>query len=50
METCLICTEEIKIAAFGQCNHPICHLCCLRLRALYKSNQCPYCKVGGFDL
>jgi hypothetical protein len=42
---CLICTEEIKYHAIGSCNHSCCHICSLRLRALYKSNSCAYCKV-----
>ncbi|KAJ3223366.1 hypothetical protein HK099_001242 [Clydaea vesicula] len=42
---CLICTEEIVWFAFGKCNHKICHICCLRLRGLYKSNSCTLCKV-----
>ncbi|KAI8906724.1 hypothetical protein EDD86DRAFT_209613 [Gorgonomyces haynaldii] len=44
-ETCFICTEPMVWQAFGECNHPICHTCSLRLRALYKKNECQYCKT-----
>jgi hypothetical protein len=27
------------------CNNAFCHNCSLRLRALYKSTNCPFCKV-----
>jgi len=43
--TCIICTEDVKLYAVGVCNHPICHKCSLRLRVLYQSKECPYCKV-----
>ncbi|RKP10601.1 hypothetical protein THASP1DRAFT_12632 [Thamnocephalis sphaerospora] len=41
---CFICTEPAKIFALGECNHRMCHVCALRLRALYKNKQCVYCK------
>ncbi|OZJ05237.1 hypothetical protein BZG36_02291 [Bifiguratus adelaidae] len=41
---CFICTEPIAIFAVGECNHRTCHLCSLRLRALYKTRHCAYCK------
>ncbi|KXS13605.1 hypothetical protein M427DRAFT_45557 [Gonapodya prolifera JEL478] len=41
---CFICTEPITYYALGACNHRICHICSLRLRALYKIRECPYCK------
>lgn len=43
--TCPVCTDPIHIAAFGSCNHAICHMCSLRLRALYKKHDCAMCKV-----
>ncbi|KAJ1512288.1 hypothetical protein HMI55_006291 [Coelomomyces lativittatus] len=43
---CCICTDSIEIYSIGECNHRVCHICSLRLRALYKSNQCPYCKTN----
>lgn len=42
---CFICTEKIVIYSTGPCNHPICHLCSLRLRALYKTNECSSCRA-----
>lgn len=42
---CFICTEPIAIFAVAECNHRTCHLCSLRLRALYKTRNCAYCKV-----
>ncbi|KAJ3122519.1 hypothetical protein HK098_002780 [Nowakowskiella sp. JEL0407] len=47
---CIICTEPISIYAFGSCNHRQCHLCALRLRALYKSKSCSYCKTDQASL
>ncbi|KAI3649866.1 hypothetical protein MP228_005498 [Amoeboaphelidium protococcarum] len=44
-DLCPICTEDIQIYSFGECNHEVCHLCSLRLRALYKNNQCALCKT-----
>jgi len=41
---CFICTEPILFHAVGSCNHRVCHVCSLRLRALYKSRLCAYCK------
>jgi hypothetical protein len=42
---CFICTESIIVGAFGPCGHLTCDLCMLRLRALYKTKTCAYCKV-----
>lgn len=44
-ELCFICTEPIVTYAVGACDHRFCHLCALRLRALYKTRNCAYCKV-----
>jgi len=43
--SCIICTEDVELYAVGSCNHPICHKCSLKLRLLYKTKECPYCKV-----
>ncbi|KAF9183649.1 hypothetical protein BGZ51_003878 [Haplosporangium sp. Z 767] len=43
--SCFICTENIVIFAVSDCNHRTCHLCSLRLRALYKTKNCAYCKA-----
>lgn len=42
---CWICAEPIKYYAVSECNHRTCHVCSLRLRALYKKNDCTFCKV-----
>lgn len=42
---CIICTEPITFYAVADCNHRTCHLCSLRLRALYKIKNCAYCKT-----
>lgn len=45
-ELCFICTEPIKTFAVAQCDHRTCHKCTLRLRALYDTRNCAYCKVS----
>ena len=42
---CWICAEPIKYYAVSECNHRTCHVCALRLRALYKKLDCTFCKV-----
>ncbi|GAN04033.1 C2H2 finger domain protein [Mucor ambiguus] len=44
-ELCFICTEPIKTFAVAQCDHRTCHKCTLRLRALYDTRNCAYCKA-----
>ncbi|KAG9083767.1 hypothetical protein FS749_005746 [Ceratobasidium sp. UAMH 11750] len=41
---CWICAEPIKFYALAECNHRTCHVCALRLRALYKRTDCTFCK------
>lgn len=45
VDTCYICAEPIKYYALGTCSHRTCHVCSLRLRALYKKRECTFCKV-----
>jgi E3 ubiquitin-protein ligase ZNF598 len=47
IEMCHICAEpmEKKSYAVAECNHRTCHICALRLRALYKKLECTFCKV-----
>ncbi|OLY78289.1 E3 ubiquitin-protein ligase hel2 [Smittium mucronatum] len=47
---CFICAGKKTQWAIGSCNHPCCSLCSLRLRALYKNNSCPYCKIDLKDI
>ncbi|KAF5334514.1 hypothetical protein D9611_013777 [Ephemerocybe angulata] len=44
LEVCWICAEPVKYYSVSQCNHRTCHVCALRLRALYKRNDCTFCK------
>lgn len=48
--TCLICTEPMtmKYYSISECNHKTCHVCALRLRALWKRQDCSFCKVRIF--
>ncbi|CAE6427361.1 unnamed protein product [Rhizoctonia solani] len=41
---CWICAEPVKFYALSECNHRTCHVCALRLRALYKRTDCTFCK------
>ncbi|KZS99117.1 hypothetical protein SISNIDRAFT_447961 [Sistotremastrum niveocremeum HHB9708] len=42
--TCWICAEPVKYWSVAECNHRTCHVCALRLRALYKKMDCTFCK------
>ncbi|KAI8320076.1 hypothetical protein GQ54DRAFT_264240, partial [Martensiomyces pterosporus] len=44
-DICFICADPVVFYAVGECDHRTCHLCNLRLRALFKSKACPYCKT-----
>ncbi|KAH7889140.1 hypothetical protein F5I97DRAFT_1777984, partial [Phlebopus sp. FC_14] len=41
---CWICAEPVKYYSVSACNHRTCHVCALRLRALYKKLECTFCK------
>ena len=44
---CVVCCDPIEYFSLGPCNHhEVCHVCSLRMRALYKNNACSFCKVG----
>ncbi|WAR63982.1 hypothetical protein PtB15_16B141 [Puccinia triticina] len=49
-ETCLICAESIKYFALGTCSHRTCHICAIRMRALYKKRDCALCKTELKDV
>lgn len=49
-EDCFICAEPIHFSAITACNHRTCHICALRLRALYKNYTCAYCKTESKDI
>ncbi|KAJ1736014.1 hypothetical protein LPJ61_000231 [Coemansia biformis] len=42
---CFICADTVMFYAVGECDHRTCFRCNLRLRALFKSKGCPYCKT-----
>ncbi|TLD39201.1 Zinc finger RING-type protein [Venturia nashicola] len=43
-EVCFICASPVIHQAVSPCNHRTCHICALRLRALYKSKACAHCR------
>ncbi|KAF8625744.1 hypothetical protein AX17_006771 [Amanita inopinata Kibby_2008] len=43
-DECFICAEPFKYYSVSACNHRTCHVCALRLRALYKKMDCTFCK------
>lgn len=44
-EVCWICAEPVKYYSVSDCDHRTCHVCALRLRALYKKTECAFCKT-----
>ncbi|KAI5819519.1 hypothetical protein BZA77DRAFT_157545 [Pyronema omphalodes] len=42
---CFICANQVKYTAIPPCNHETCHVCSLRMRALYKSKACAHCRT-----
>lgn len=44
-DVCWICAEPVKYYSLSECNHRTCHICAIRLRALYKKTDCTFCKV-----
>lgn len=45
-EVCFICASPVVHNAVAPCNHRTCHICSLRLRALYKTKACAHCRVS----
>ena len=45
-EVCFICASPVVYTAIAPCNHQTCHICSLRLRALYKTKACAHCRVS----
>ncbi|KAF8853807.1 hypothetical protein BDZ45DRAFT_706821 [Acephala macrosclerotiorum] len=43
-EVCFICASPILHEAIYPCNHRTCHICSLRMRALYKDKNCAHCR------
>ncbi|EMC91345.1 hypothetical protein BAUCODRAFT_127251 [Baudoinia panamericana UAMH 10762] len=44
-EVCFICASPIDHQSVAPCNHRTCHICALRLRALYKTKACAHCRT-----
>ena len=45
-EVCFICASPVVHSSIAPCNHRTCHICALRLRALYKTRTCAHCRVS----
>ncbi len=48
-EVCFICASPVVHESIAPCNHRTCHICCLRMRALYKDKNCAHCRVSGLS-
>lgn len=46
-EICFICASPVVHSSIAPCNHRTCHICALRLRALYKTTTCAHCRVSS---
>ncbi|KAL6716176.1 hypothetical protein ACLMJK_005742 [Lecanora helva] len=44
-EVCFICASPVIHNSVAPCNHRTCHICALRLRALYKTRACAHCRT-----
>jgi hypothetical protein len=44
-EVCVICASTVVYHSAAPCNHRTCHICSLRMRALYKTKACAHCRV-----
>ena len=44
-EVCFICASPVVHNSIAPCNHRTCHICALRLRALYKTKACAHCRT-----
>ena len=41
---CLICCQPSDVFGVGECQHPVCMECCIRMRVLGSSESCPQCR------
>lgn len=46
-EVCFICAGPVVHNSVSPCNHRTCHICALRMRALYKNRACLHCRVSS---
>ncbi|KAI9158020.1 E3 ubiquitin-protein ligase hel2 [Paramyrothecium foliicola] len=44
-EVCFICANPVAHYSIAPCNHATCHICALRMRALYKTKDCAHCRT-----
>ncbi|KAI1134041.1 hypothetical protein F5Y05DRAFT_399881 [Hypoxylon sp. FL0543] len=44
-EVCFICANTVTHQSVAPCNHRTCHICALRMRALYKNKECAHCRT-----
>lgn len=44
-ELCGLCCHKTSAWAFGYCDHPVCLTCCVRMRVLCDTKECPVCRV-----
>ncbi|KAI9772298.1 MAG: hypothetical protein M1840_001047 [Geoglossum simile] len=44
-EVCFICASPVVHTSVAPCNHRTCHICALRMRALYKTKACAHCRA-----
>lgn len=47
VEVCFICASPVEHNSIAPCNHRTCHICALRLRALYKTKACAHCRSSA---
>lgn len=46
---CFICANPVVYYSIIPCGHSTCHICSLRMRALYGNKACAHCRVKIFD-
>ncbi|KAI5358683.1 hypothetical protein Slin14017_G109660 [Septoria linicola] len=49
-EVCFICASPVSHHSVAPCNHRTCHICALRLRALYKTKACAHCRTEAANV
>ncbi|KAI9664992.1 MAG: hypothetical protein M1821_006440 [Bathelium mastoideum] len=49
-EVCFICASPVEHNSVAPCNHRTCHICALRLRALYKTKACAHCRTNSHSV
>ncbi|KAF4975349.1 hypothetical protein FZEAL_7856, partial [Fusarium zealandicum] len=46
-DVCFICANPVAHHSIAPCNHTTCHICGLRMRALYKTKDCAHCRTAA---